>query len=290
MLNPILQAHLTEPLWAVYRPWLEALSSTQGTPSPVKAAEPMTVAGGSQIAVLPIVGPICHRTNWMMDYFGGVSIKQMETALQSALGNPSVSTILLYVDSPGGTITGVPEFAAQLAAAAKQKKIVAVTEGLNASAAYWISSAASELWATPSSDIGAIGVYNMHFDYSQMLTDAGIKVTYVKAGEYKAEGNPDEPLTDGAREHMQMLVDDAYAQFVGTVARHRGVSVAKVEQDYGQGRVYPADQAKSRGLIDHVGTLSDALISLGAGRQQARARAQTVMQLRATVLRVQNAR
>src|SRR5690606_16497050 len=124
--------------------------------------------------------------------------------------------------------------AEQIYQAAQSKKVIAVTDGMMASAAYWLGSSASEIVASSGSQVGSIGVMMTHVDYSAMNERVGYRVTYIYAGKYKVEGNPDEPLSDETRQYLQSRVDEDYAEFVKSVARGRGVSASTVRSEYGQ--------------------------------------------------------
>jgi hypothetical protein len=103
----------------------------------------------------------------------------------------------------------------------------------------------------------------MHEDDSEMLAKIGVKLTYIKFGENKTEGNSAEPLSDSAREHMQEIVDNAGVMFEKAVARGRRVGVDEVHKKFGQGRVFDAKQAVKIGMADRVATLDDVLAEYG---------------------------
>jgi signal peptide peptidase SppA len=232
-----------------------------------EAAEPR---GNGQppgaIAVLPLYGIISQRMNMLMEMSGGTSTEMFAKMFQQMVNDPNVGAIVLDVDSPGGSVFGVEELAAQISKARSQKRIIAVANSLMASAAYWIGTAADEVWVTPGGIVGSVGVYSMHVDYSKQNEMMGVKPTYIYAGKYKVEGNPDEPLTDEAKAEEQRLVDSYYEAFTKAVAKQRGVSVAKARgPDFGQGRLFRAQEAVAAGMADRVGTLDDALASLKAG-------------------------
>ncbi len=214
------------------------------------------------VAVLPIFGVIIPRADALSDMSGGSSLERASKRFHQALEDPAVGAIVLDIDSPGGSVYGVQEFAQEVYAARGRKKVIAVADALAASAAYWIGSAAEQFVVTPSGEVGSIGVVMMHVDWSENLKAEGIKVTYVHAGEHKVDGNAYEPLGDEARTFFQQRVDEYYDAFVGAVARNRGVSRAKVLKDFGQGRVYGADQAKEVGMIDRIAPLAEVIRGL----------------------------
>lgn len=226
--------------------------------------EPATASKRGSVAVVPIRGVIAHRMNALDASSGGTSCEAIQAMLQQAFASDA-ATIVLDVDSPGGTVAGCTELAqwAYTAKGKSNKRVIAVCNSLMASAGYWLpASFADEIISTPSGDAGSIGVFSVHRDLTEHLAKEGIKVKLIKAGKFKAEGNPFEPLSEEAEARLQARVDEAYAQFVKDVARGRGVSVADVRSNYGEGRLLSAKEAKASGLIDQIGTMDETLSRL----------------------------
>ena len=162
-------------------------------------------------AIVPVRGLITAHAKEVFEEIGwATSGTSIVNRVRNALDNPDVHSILLDVDSPGGTIAGTIEAASALSdlRAEADKPIVAVSNYLTASAAYWIAAAAAhELIASPSSLTGSIGVIAAHEDASGAYEQAGIKVEFITAGEFKAEGNDTEPLSDEGRAFIQSQVN-----------------------------------------------------------------------------------
>lgn len=220
------------------------------------------------VAVLSVYGVLSHRANLMSEMSGGTSVQGLQRAFREALADPEVAGILLDVDSPGGAVSGIPEFGEEIRAARGQKPIVAVSNTLMASAAYWLGSQADELVLTPSSLTGSVGVVMAHQDWTGADEKIGVKTTLVHAGEHKVETYPETPLSDEARAYMQDLVDYTYEQFVTAVAKGRGVSAAHVRDRFGQGRVLDPKPAVAAGMADRVATFEDAVVRLAQGKVQ----------------------
>lgn len=220
-------------------------------------------AGGAKVgpvAVIPMYGLISQRQSLMSATSGGTSIDELRQTLRAALDDRSISAIVFDIDSPGGSVDGVPEFAAELRAArAGSKPIVAQVNTLAASAAYWLAAQMSEIVCTPSGEVGSIGVFAMHEDVSAAAEMAGVKTTLISAGPFKTEGNSYEPLSDTARGAIQGQVDDFYSMFLADVARGRKVAIGQVAGDYGQGRTLLAKKALAAGMVDRVDTLEATL-------------------------------
>jgi signal peptide peptidase SppA len=224
-----------------------------------------SAAGGKGVAVISMYGLIMHRPSMDISGPGGCSTLGLSRKLREAMDDPNVGTIIFDVDSPGGSVDGVDELAAQIFEARKKKKIIAISDCLCASAAYYLAAQATEFVVSPSSLTGSIGVYCMHEDDSEMLAKLGVKLTYIKYGENKTEGNSAEPLGDSAREHLQEMVDSAGVMFEKAVARGRRISADEVHKKFGQGRLFDAKQAVKLGLADRVGTLDEVLAEYGVG-------------------------
>lgn len=218
----------------------------------------------SNIAVIPVYGVIMHRPSMDISSGGCCNIQDLRGQFQSALENPSVSAIVLDVDSPGGTVDGVEELSQEIYKARRQKPITAVANTLAASAAYYLASSAQELAVTPSGEVGSIGVYMLHQDMTGAFEKAGVKNTLIKAGKYKAEGNPWMELDDHAMASLQDQVNGHYEMFTAAVGRNRGVSADKIQNGFGEGRTVMAKKAVRMGMADKVATLAQVLDGLGA--------------------------
>ena len=232
--------------------------------------EPVGASGG--VAVLPLYGVIAPKANLMSEISGGTSLERFVADFRELMGNDQVSTILLDIDSPGGSVDLVPEVAAEIRAARGRKQIVAVANTTAASAAYWLASQAGELVVTPSGEVGSIGVFAAHQDISGLQEKAGVKTTLISRGEFKTEGNPFEPLSEEARQAIQETVDEFYGMFVADVARGRSVEPQAVVDGFGQGRMVTARDAIRAGMADRVATFDETLARL-TGKTPAKRRA-----------------
>jgi signal peptide peptidase SppA len=221
---------------------------------------------GSGIAVLPLYGVVTQRGNMIDDISGpgSTSTQQFTSALRQVLADDTVGQILIDIDSPGGSVYGVAEFASEIVKARAQKPVVAVANSLAASAAYWIGCSASEFYVTPGGEVGSIGVWQAHFDYSKALEEEGVKTTLISAGKFKVEGNPYVPLDPEAQAFMQSRVDDYYNAFIQAVAVGRGVTVDDVRNGMGEGRVLGADAALTQRMVDGIASFDDVLARMQA--------------------------
>lgn len=221
------------------------------------------------IAVLSVSGILAPRASMMMRWFGVTGLDDLTKRFQALVDDSSVGAIILNINSPGGSVEGLPEFAQTVFDARKSKKIVAIANTVAASAAYWIGTAADEFVSMKSSWIGSIGVFTVHHEFSKMLEAEGIKSTIISAGKFKTERNDLEPLTEDAKVHMQEWVNHFYNMFVVDVARNRGVSIKDVTEGFGQGRTLPAEMALKENMIDGIETMDQLIARLSTPKAQA---------------------
>lgn len=220
---------------------------------------------GGGLQVIPVHGVLTPR-----DYQVGASSRPLTSTealareFAAAAADPRVGAVVLDVDSPGGAVSGTVEAADALWALRQSgKRVIAVSNHMAASAAYWIASQATEVIVAPSASVGSIGVIAEHRDLSAAYEQAGIRRTYVTYGKYKSEGHDGAPLEDDARAHLQEVVDEAGAQFTRAVARGRKHADVSIEQvrgaEFGQGRMKDARQAVAARMADRIGTLDDVV-------------------------------
>lgn len=232
--------------------------------APAKESKPYKLHGAA--AVIPVHGTITPRPSLFSSWSGGTSAEGIGRAVEQAAADPQAEAIVLDIDSPGGSVFGMPEAAAKILAARKAKPIYAVANHVAASAAYWIATQANIIAVTPAGQVGSVGVIWAHTDVSQLDEKMGVKTTYVTAGQFKAEGAQEHPLSPEARDEMQRVVNEYYAMFVGAVAKGRGVKAERVEKDFGQGRMRMAAEAVELRMADRVATLEQIVAEVNATR------------------------
>lgn len=214
------------------------------------------------VAVISLRGLIMPGASLLSLLMGGGGLQVFRSQLHEAVTSDEVASILIDVDSPGGYLDLVPETAAEIRAARDVKQVVAVANTSAASAAYWLASQASEVVVTPSGQVGSIGIFTIHSDWSEYDKKLGVKTTLIKAGKYKAEANPYEPLSEEAEAYLQERVEESHTMFLADVAKGRGVTPKSVGSEFGEGRMVRAKDAVKRGMADRVDTFEGALTKL----------------------------
>lgn len=274
----LLQAFTAQPL-AIDERWLLQLVAGAIEPRPLspqvielaaagdfegaEAASRPPVRSSGGTAVINVIGPLQKRADFFTLLFGGTSYDGFTAQLSAALGDDAIKSIVLNVDSPGGAAEGAAEAAKVIFEARGRKPITSIANTMMASAAYFLGSQADEVAVTPSGWAGSIGVIMLHMDWSAAFEQAGVKPTLIRSGKFKVDANPYEPLSEGALAHLQSQSDEWYGQFVGAVARGRGVSESDVRNGFGQGRMEVAQAAVRAGIADRIATLDEVITRHG---------------------------
>jgi signal peptide peptidase SppA len=213
----------------------------------------MSVADG--VATISITGPLLPTTDeFYRVMLGATSLDEVRSTVESATADPSVTSIVLNIDSPGGTVRGTPEAADAIYEASKVKPVRAHTSGTMASAAYWLGSQATSVSMTRSASVGSIGVMVPHIDQSKRAEMLGVKVELFTTGKFKAAGFPGTSLTESQRELIQERIDQVFGEFKSAVTRQG----RKIPAEAMQGQSFYGPQAESLGLATVVRSASQA--------------------------------
>lgn len=195
------------------------------------------------IALIPISGPLSTSG-------AGMSYETIFRDIQIALNEQSVRGIFLDIGSPGGAGAQFDECATSIRAASKRKPVWAHISTIGASAAYALAVAARTVTASPTAVVGSVGAKIEYLDMSKMLEKYG--AAKVKAVSTQSPNKSLEPGSPEWLAEVQPIVDELASIFIGSIARHRGVTRDIVLEKFGQGSVFTAADALRRGMIDGV--------------------------------------
>ncbi|MEQ8409119.1 MAG: S49 family peptidase [Gammaproteobacteria bacterium] len=223
---------------------------------------PIHVTGG--VAVIPLMGPMIRRAGPFAMMFGIVGTDMVRAMVETALADEEIHTILLRVDSPGGSVSGLAELADSIHSA--EKPVIAQIEGMAASAAYYIASQCDKVYLGRSDLVGSIGARLMLYDYSIMYEEAGVKAIPIDTGEFKSAGAVGTEITEEHQADFQRIVDFYFDDFVQAVMRGRDLTDEQVRA-VGDGRMYTPKESMAAGLVDGIATIDQTLSSL---RQESR--------------------
>jgi capsid assembly protease len=248
--------------WAILPEVLQTiLSIAQGeNESPEAVAERLgrplqntrTVINREGVAVLPVSGPIFRYANVLTEVSGATSVEVLATDFRAAEDDPDIRGIALDIDTPGGQIAGISEFADQIANAGKPT--VAYISDLGASAGYWIASAADQVIIRDTAAAGSVGVVAT---LRRDKKDDRIQIISSQSPRKRVD-----PETEDGRAVLQAVVDDIADVFIGRVASYRDVSVEHVLEHFGQGGLLVGRKAVRAGLADGLGSLESIIAGL----------------------------
>lgn len=169
-----------------------------------------------------------------------------------------VKAVVVRIDSPGGAVGPSQEIHREITKLKEKKLVVASMGAMAASGGYYAAVATNKIVANPGTITGSIGVIVEFFNAQELLGKLGLKGYVVKSGKYKDVGSPLREMSPEEQELIQAVINDVNAQFIKAVAEGRGISPEAVEK-IADGRIFTGAQAKEQGLVDELGSLSDAI-------------------------------
>ncbi len=196
---------------------------------------------------------------------GTIGSESIAALVRGAREDESVKAIVLRVDSGGGSSFASELIHRELALArAEGKKVVASMGPVAASGGYWIATAADEIWASPNTLTGSIGIYTTIPTFQKPLEKyLGVRVRGVGTTWLSGAVRPDRELEDGVAELFRARARRGYQEFLARVAEARGMTPEEVDE-IGRGRVWSGVDARDKGLVDRLGGLEEAIASAAA--------------------------
>jgi ClpP class serine protease len=258
---------LISQTWAIQPEMLEIMSDiTLRENETIQAVEaklgrPLDNSQTAQIrgdtAVIPVVGPIFRRANLFARVSGATSTETLAADLTTAAEDPNIKQIVLNMDSPGGQANGIAELAQMIRAI--DKPVIAYVDGMAASAAYWLASAADRIVLSKTAEVGSIGAV-VAYDTSKKDGIAEIVSTQ------SPKKRPNMSSEEG-KAQIQRRIDALAQVFVEDVAAYRGTTVDTVLDQFGQGDMLMGAEAVAAGMADEISTF-ESLIAGIAGKTQ----------------------
>ena len=220
------------------------------------------------VGVIKIEGSLIPGEAGWMRYFGITGYADIKAAVLEGLADKGAKSLMIFSNSGGGSVAGVEDAESFIAQVAQHKPTSAYSE-FSASAAYWLTSAAGHITTSPTGVNGSLGVIRVVTEYSKAFEKDGITKTVMRAGRYKALGNPFEPLSEDGKAEIQSKLDDLYQIFIDVVARNRGTTAIIADQVMGQGREFLGKRGLEAGLVDSIGDFESGLAYARANRRLA---------------------
>jgi len=198
----------------------------------------MSILRGTYVGIVPLEGEITPEKS-----------QEFIDCLFQARDDERVGAILVRINSPGGAVAPSQEIYRAIMNVRKEKRVVASIGTVGASGGYYVAAAANEIYADPGSITGSIGVLFAYPQLQELLKKLGIGKVVVKSGKYKDIASPFRSPTPQEKAILQGVVNDIYKQFVGDVARARGMKIEELEA-LSDGRIFTGRQAQALGLVD----------------------------------------
>lgn len=217
------------------------------------------------VAVVPMVGTILKRPRLFGEMSGLVSADKVRLDVEAAMRDDSVKAVVLNSSSPGGQVEGISESSRSIRDYRGTKPLIAVSNGLMASAAYWIASAADEIVVNADGLVGSIGVLGTHADISKFDEKMGIKRTMIGVPSGKSLGRENAPLNEKAYARKMKVVSDLFGVFAGDVAANRDMTVDAIKAL--DADIFVGSEAVKQGLANRIGTLDEVIAELAKGKR-----------------------
>lgn len=267
-MNPTLAAMFNEP-WAMQPDHLAAfaarlqqidfgaLDAAAFQPRASDKAKDLDIRDG--VAHISVRGVILKSVPQWAEAYGinATGTESVRDQLARAVEDSRVNSIMLDVDSPGGSIRGLMELGEDLRAARDLKPVNAHASDLMASAAYWIGCQASRVTASKMANVGSIGVYTVAYDLSKYFEKYGFKVHVISTHELKGAGVMGSEVSKAQLADIQRQIDELGAIFTKEIASGRKMDEAKVKES-ATGQCWLAAECVTRGLIDGVESPEEA--------------------------------
>lgn len=225
------------------------------------AAKPADPVREGSTVVIPVAGALSPRGSW-----SGTSTEALAATIREAADDQRIGAIVLKIMSPGGLVWGTQEAGDAVFEARQAKPVVAVADKYAFSAAHWIATQATAFYATPSGQVGSVGVRGGHVDMSGFEEKIGIRTTLIASDPKKTAGHPYAPLSDEDRAEMQAEIDEMAGSFIAAIARGRGLKASEVSGIHGTGQTFSANRAAQLGITDGVMSLREVVAKYSSPR------------------------
>jgi ClpP class serine protease len=203
--------------------------------------------------ILFIDGPIIPRGSALTDASGLTSIEALTRDFHALEADNGIHHIMLLIDSPGGSVTGISDFTKMVKMSSKLTTSFVFGQAL--SAAYWIATGADRIVSVDTGLVGSIGVIITHRD--KAAGEDNIEFISSQSPQKKPDVS-----TDEGRASLQRIADDLGDVFISAVAENRDVDKKNVIENFGQGAAVVARRALDAGMIDEIQSLDSIMTGI----------------------------
>ncbi len=193
-----------------------------------------------------------------------VDTKHLVRTVKDWQDDDSIKALIVEINSPGGAVAPSQALYDALMLFRQKKPVAAVMGSIAASGGYYVASAAHEIWAMRGTLTGSIGVIMQTMDFAQLADRAGVRANIIKTGAFKDTGNPFRRMTTAENEYLQAVAFETYEQFIADILAGREQIKEDQLRPLADGRIFTGTSAQKLGLVDHVGSLHDAVTALAS--------------------------
>ncbi len=212
-------------------------------------------SSNAHLAVIDIIGTIDSSDR-------SVNSEDTNKALKRAFEAKNSQAIVLNINSPGGSPVQSDEIWQEIRYYKQQypeKKVYALIGDMGASGAYYIASAADEIWVNPSSLVGSIGVIMPNYGVMGLAQKLGVEDRTLTSGDNKDILSMTKPVNPAQREHVQAVLDNVHSHFIAAVKEGRGKRLKSNDPAIFSGLFWSGEQAVKLGVADRTGSMINSL-------------------------------
>jgi len=211
------------------------------------------------VGLIELSGTIAYSDSPLTLFSGNVlTPNDVEQLIRQVIGDPTIKTIVLVINSPGGSAAASEEIYSMLKKLSEEKVVVSYITEYGASGGYYIALPSREIIASPHALTGSVGAVSMILNYKELMDKIGVKAETFKSGKLKDVGSAWRELTDEERSLLISIVDSVADIFKERVREHRGIKINNYDEVF-TARPYTGVQALQAGIIDGVGSLDQAV-------------------------------
>ena len=218
----------------------------------------------NKILVIPLSGEVTSSSESGIFSSEANMVEELGMQLDRARNDDDVKGVILSINSPGGEVTASEIIYHKISKFKKERGIpvVVLMGNVAASGAYYISMAADEIVAHPSTITGSIGVISVFMNFKGLMDKIGVEAVTLKTGKMKDVGSSVRPMTEDEQEYINVILKEMYELFLDRVLSSRKELTRDQLLTLADGRVYTAKQALEAKLVDKIGFFDDAVSSV----------------------------
>ena len=216
--------------------------------------------GDGKLAVISISGTLMnHHLPLRLFGYNITTYGEIQQAVKLVMADPRVEKVVLHVESGGGNGNGLFRTSNFIERMGKEKEFTTFTGSVMGSAAYWLGVNSPRVVAEPLASVGSIGVFAVMTSHTKLMERIGIESKVIRAGEFKALGHPDEPISEKAIAEWQRAIDESYGAFLDHTSSKRQQNRETFRATAAEGREFSGVEALKVNLVDEIMVFDDMI-------------------------------